>query len=47
MTNLSEAEEILINRALENYQGNMLAVAKEIGVSRATLYRKVKQYGLR
>lgn len=47
VTNISDAEEVLIKRALENFQGNMQAVAKEIGVSRATLYRKVKQYGLR
>lgn len=47
VTNISDAEALLIKQSLANEQGNMVAVAKALGISRATLYRKVKQYGLR
>jgi sigma-54 dependent transcriptional regulator, acetoin dehydrogenase operon transcriptional activator AcoR len=47
MTNIADAEEMLIKQALEHYQGNMVAVAKVLGISRATLYRKSRQFGLR
>ncbi len=47
VTNISDAESLLIKQSLTNERGNMAAVAKALGISRATLYRKVKQYALR
>lgn len=36
-------ENLLISRAIERHNGNISAAARELGVSRATLYRKIKQ----
>ena len=35
-----------IAEALERADGNRLEAAKLLGVSRATIFRKIKQYGL-
>jgi len=43
---LNEAEKIVIASALKRNKGNLSAVAKELGVGRQTLYRKIKDYGL-
>ena len=43
---LREMEQKLISSALTETQGNMVKTAKSLGISRATLYRKVKEYGL-
>jgi len=43
---LSEMEERLIRRALERLDGNQTEVARKLGVSRSTLWRKMKQYGI-
>jgi len=43
---LNEAEKIVITGALKRNKGNLSAVAKELGVGRQTLYRKIKDYGL-
>ncbi len=43
---LEMAEERAIRQALERYNGNMSLVAKALGVSRPTLYRKLEKYGL-
>ncbi len=47
VTNFASAEAILIKQAMELHHGNMTAVANELGISRATVYRKSKRLGLR
>lgn len=42
-----EGEKILIERALRKHKGNISFAAKELGVGRQTLYRKIDQYGLK
>ena len=41
-----EAEKQLIVRALKEADGNRTAAARRIGISRRTLHRKLKEYGL-
>ena len=36
-----------IVRAMENNKGNLSDVARQLGIGRSTLYRKLEQYGLR
>ncbi len=43
---LSENEKRLILKAIEKNKGNFTLAAKELGVSRKTLYNKFKKYGL-
>ena len=44
---VSEAEEErMIRQAMDRTDGNISAAAKMIGVSRPTLYAKLKKYGL-
>lgn len=43
---LQETQEALIRQALEQQQGNVTAAATELGISRATLYRRMKSLGL-
>lgn len=43
---LEEMERVLIERAMSKYGNNISAIAKELGVSRPTLYSKIKKYGL-
>jgi len=43
---LDEMEKQLINSALEKFNGNLTNVAKQLGVSRQTLYNKIKRYEL-
>ncbi|HYF69266.1 MAG TPA: sigma-54 dependent transcriptional regulator [Ohtaekwangia sp.] len=44
--NLDEIERKTILNAIEIFNGNMSKVAKELGVGRTTLYRKLEKYGL-
>lgn len=44
--NLDEAEKTLIRRALSKYGGNISQAAKELGLTRAALYRRLEKYGL-
>ena len=39
-------EERLVRQALDRTNGNISAAAKMLGVSRPTLYAKLKKYGL-
>lgn len=41
---LEEAEETTIRKAIARCQGNLSLVAKELGISRPTLYSKLKKY---
>ena len=43
---LQAAERAALLRAMEELHGNMSRVAVELGVSRNTLYRKIKRHGL-
>jgi DNA-binding NtrC family response regulator len=45
--NLEELERQAIVRAMENNRGNLSDVARQLGIGRSTLYRKLEQYGLR
>jgi DNA-binding NtrC family response regulator len=45
--NLDELEREAIVRAMENNKGNLSDVARQLGIGRSTLYRKLEQYGLR
>ena len=44
---LEELEREAIVHAMENNQGNLSDVARQLGIGRSTLYRKLDQYGLR
>ncbi len=44
---MSDAEEeSMIREAVQRFKGNISAAAKALGVSRPTLYAKMKKYGL-
>lgn len=43
---IASTESALIRRALELHKGNMAAAARHLGISRATVYRKMKRLGL-
>ena len=43
---LDEAEKLLISQSIKRNSGNMSAIAAELGISRPTLYTKMKKYGL-
>ena len=43
---LQEIEKQVIAETIENSGSNMAASAKKLGISRATLYRKIKEYGI-
>ncbi len=44
--NLTELERAAISRALRKYDRNLTRAAKELGITRATLYAKIEKYGL-
>ena len=43
---LDEAEKLLISNSIKRNSGNMSVIATELGISRPTLYSKIKKYGL-
>ncbi|MCK5068865.1 MAG: sigma-54-dependent Fis family transcriptional regulator, partial [Bacteroidales bacterium] len=43
---LDEVEARLISYSIKKNRGNMSAVAAQLGISRQTLYNKIKKYGL-
>ncbi len=43
---LDEMEKLLIEKALKKYNKNISAIASELGITRPTLYSKMKKYGL-
>ena len=45
--NLEELEREAIIRAMDSNKGNLSDVARQLGIGRSTLYRKLEQYGLR
>ncbi len=44
---LEELEQAAIKKALKRHGGNLSDVARQLGIGRSTLYRKLEQYGLR
>lgn len=44
--NLEEMEKLVIEKAIYVYQGNLSHAARQLGITRATLYAKMKKYGL-
>ncbi|RWD49995.1 helix-turn-helix domain-containing protein [Mesorhizobium sp.] len=44
---LTEAERSVVQRALARSQGNVSAAAQNLGISRATLHRKLARFGIR
>jgi transcriptional regulator of acetoin/glycerol metabolism len=45
--NLSDAERTVLQRALGKSRGNVSAAAEQLGISRATLHRKLNRFGIR
>ena len=43
---INELESVAIENAIHEYFGNLTEAAKALGIGRATLYRKVKQYNI-
>jgi DNA-binding NtrC family response regulator len=43
---LQEQERVMIERALQRFQGNRKSAAEALKISTVTLWRKMKQYGL-
>ena len=41
-----QEEERMVREAVQRYNGNISAAAKALGISRPTLYAKMKKYGL-
>lgn len=44
--NLAHIEKNTIRKALLKYKGNYSSIAAELGISRTTLYHKIRKYGL-
>ena len=44
--NIEEIEKQAIQSAIQKCNGNLTAAAKELGMGRSTLYRKIERYGL-
>jgi DNA-binding NtrC family response regulator len=44
--NLKDIEKNVILKAMKKYQGNVSRAARELGLTRASLYRRMQKYGL-
>lgn len=44
--NLEETEKMLIRKVIDKHGGNISKAAKELGLTRASLYRRIEKYGL-
>jgi two-component system response regulator HydG len=44
--NLDDIEKLIIHKAVSKHRGNITHAAKELGLSRASLYRRMEKYGL-
>lgn len=44
--NLEETEKMLIRKVIDKHGGNISRAAKELGLTRASLYRRIEKYGL-
>lgn len=43
---MADVERMFMQYVIDECDGNLAAAAKYMGVARATIYRKVKEYGL-
>ena len=43
---LEEVEKLLIEKALQRYEGNVSQAAEALGLSRSALYRRLQRHGL-
>jgi DNA-binding NtrC family response regulator len=43
---LEDMEKIMIERSVQKNKGNLSKVAGELGITRATLYRKMEKFGI-
>ena len=46
VTNLEEREKLLIRKVIDKHGGNISKAAKELGLTRASLYRRIEKHGL-
>lgn len=46
LATMNELESVAIQNAIQSFNGNLTEAAKALGIGRATLYRKVKQYNI-
>ena len=46
-TPLEDAESVAIRASLERHRGNRSRAARELGISRNTLWRKMRRHGIR
>ena len=44
--NLDEVEKNVITKAINKHSGNISKAAKELGLTRASLYRRLEKHGL-
>lgn len=44
--NLEETEKMLIRKVVDKHGGNISRAAKELGLTRASLYRRIEKYGI-
>lgn len=44
--NLGEVEKILIRKVIDKHGGNISRAAKELGLTRASLYRRIEKHGI-
>lgn len=44
--NLEETEKLLVQQAIEKHQGNISKAAKDLGLTRAALYRRLEKHNL-
>jgi two-component system, NtrC family, response regulator HydG len=45
-TNLEATEKMLIRKVIDKHGGNISKAAKELGITRASLYRRIEKYEL-
>jgi len=46
LTNLEETEKLLVRKVIDKHGGNISKAAKELGLTRASLYRRIEKHGL-
>jgi DNA-binding NtrC family response regulator len=44
--NLETMEKLVIQKAIQKYQGNISKAARELGLTRTSLYRRMEKYGI-
>lgn len=46
VTNLEEREKLLVRKVIDKHGGNISKAARELGLTRASLYRRIEKHGL-